>query len=252
MKAIILAGGLATRLRPLTLHQPKALMPLLDRPFISYQFDLLVAAGVTEVVMAAGYLADVLKKNCPRDTSLKIYFSVEDSPLGTGGAIRLAYEQFPSKEPTSILVFNGDVLFDIDVKTYFAFHKQNKAQGSIALKKVDDPVRFGVVDIDASCRVQAFLEKPHGRTGEAFINAGAYILESTIIEAIPLGKLLSVEREVFPKLLSDNTPLFGYACNGYWNDIGTHESYAQAQKDLLTVKNVWTEKILLRKRGPFL
>ncbi len=254
MKAILLIGGFATRLRPLTLKRPKALIPVLNRPFLSYQLDLLKTAGVTDVSLACGRHSQPWRRAFERiaPRGMRMHFAFEPHPLGTGGAIRFAYDAFPEKirragEP--VLIFNGDVFLDLDIQAFVRFHAQRKAAATIALIKVEDPSRFGLVLTSSSGRVKKFLEKPKPPFATRMINAGAYVFNADAITAIPEGRPVSVERETFPSLLSDDLPLYGFAMHGYWNDIGTHASYLRAHRDLLFSNNRWTRPQFLRKRG---
>jgi NDP-sugar pyrophosphorylase family protein len=253
--AIILIGGFGTRLRPLTLKQPKALMPVLNRPFLSYQLDILKEAGVTDVVLAAGQHSKpwsaALRRVCP--PRLRMHFAFEPAPLGTAGAIRFAYDTLKKKNKTingPILVFNGDVFFNLPVREFVAFHKDNGSQATVALTPVEDPSRFGVVELDGRGAVHAFIEKPKGPVSTNLINAGAYLLNAEWIEKIPTGRSVSIEKESFPQSLERGDPMFGFKMSGYWNDIGTHASYLQAHLDLLSPTNSWTQISLFRKRAP--
>jgi mannose-1-phosphate guanylyltransferase len=252
MRAILLVGGFGTRLRPLTVNRPKALIPILNRPFISFLLDLLKDAGVSEVVFAAGHLAAPLRSIFPayQSKSFKLHLALEPRPLGTGGAIRFAYERFSNKKSDEpVLVLNGDVLMDFDARRFIAQHKKKGAAASVVLKRMPDPVAFGVVKITPSGRIRRFIEKPHSFRSAELINAGVYLFAPRLIRSIPLGRNVSVEREVFPRLLSSGESLQGFTMNGYWNDIGTHATYLAAHGDLLRTKNSWTEKYFLRKRA---
>ncbi len=252
MRAILLIGGLGTRLYPLTLSKPKALLPVLDRPFLSYQLDLLKAGNVREVMLACSERNRAWKKDFERlaPRGLKMRFAFESQPLGTGGAIRFAFDHFRSRNDSSpVLVFNGDVFFDLRVEKFLAFHIKRNASCTIALTRVKDPSRFGLVKTSTSGRVEQFLEKSKRKTSVRTVNAGAYLMAPEVIRRIPTGRAVSVERETFPMLLKEKAAVYGFPMKGYWNDIGTHESYLQAQTDLLTTKNFWTQDLLLRKRA---
>jgi mannose-1-phosphate guanylyltransferase len=254
MIAIILIGGFGTRLRPLTLKQPKALMPVLNRPFLSYQLDILKAAGVTDVVLAAGKhskpFQNAFKKLTP--PKMRMHFAFEPQPLGTGGAVRFAYDTLKKKQNISgpVLVFNGDVFFNLPVNEFVSFHQRNGSKATIALTPVEDPSRFGVLVIDERGAVQEFFEKPTGPVRSNLVNAGAYALNPEWIEEIPGGRVVSIERESFPQSLSKGHAMFGFEMSGYWNDIGTHVSYLQAHLDLLSTTNSWTQISLFRKSAP--
>jgi NDP-sugar pyrophosphorylase family protein len=254
MKAILLVGGLGTRLRPLTLEQPKALLPILNKPFLSYQLDLLRNAGIHDVMLAAGKNSKVWETSLRRLNPRKInfHFSYEPNPLGTGGAIRFAYNELKRKgmiDGEPLLVFNGDVFFELDVTKFSRFHRRRKSAATIAITKVDDPSRYGLVDTDEKGRVKRFIEKPKHRVPTNHINAGAYLLEPATIEGIANHKVISVERDVFPQLLAEKKGVYGFKMNGYWNDIGTHGTFLAAHRDLLR-NNRWTRGKYLRKRTP--
>lgn len=254
MRAILLIGGFGTRLRPLTLTQPKALLPVLNRPFLSYQLELLQEAKVTDVMLACGKHSRPWKKNlsalAPR--KMKIHFAFEPKPLGTGGAIRFAFDQLnkrigPSSSP--VLVFNGDVFFDLPIQAFYRFHHDNQSSCTVALTRVEDPSRFGLVDIDMRGKIRRFIEKPKLPVSTNLINAGAYLLSPDWIETIAENRVVSVERDSFPTSLKAGTRMFGFSMKGYWNDIGTHVSYLAAHRDILKTNNRWTAKLFLRKRG---
>lgn len=256
MKAIILVGGYGTRLRPLTLKTPKALLPVHNKPFIYYQLDLLQSAGVKEVAFASGHLSSRLKQVVPKlgFRKMKFYFPIEKNPLGTGGAIRFAYDHLKSKTLKStepIFVFNGDVFLDIPLNKFLKYHQKHKSECSIALTKVPDGTPFGVVRTKSNGQVKKFIEKSKKNKGIQWINGGAYIFDPHLIEEIPKGKRVSVERDSFPVFLKRNHRIFGYKFVGYWNDIGTPATYLQAHIDLAQQKNRWTPKGLFRKREVF-
>ncbi|MCB4757461.1 MAG: NDP-sugar synthase, partial [Elusimicrobia bacterium] len=238
MKAIILVGGFGTRLRPLTLTHPKPLLPILNRPFISFQLELLAKFGVKRVVLAVGPHLGVwkgaLSKWVPKGQAVTL--SVEKKPMGTGGAIRLAYNKSPSKtKEEPYIIFNGDIFFNLDIKSFLNFHRKKLADGSVALTKVNNMSLYGSVFHGKDGRIRKFIEKdPKKKPG--WINAGAYILSSNLIKRIPC-KPLSIERDIFPNFLKENLRLFAYPISGYWNDIGTPDSYLKAHQDLLTNQN---------------
>jgi NDP-sugar pyrophosphorylase family protein len=251
--AILLVGGMGTRLRPLTLGRPKGLIPVLNRPFLAYQLDLLKEGGVTDAVLAAGRHAreweTALRGVTPK--GLKLHFAYEPEPLGTGGAIRFAFDAIDRKKSVSepVLAFNGDVFFDLDIRAFREFHVRRGAVVTIALTRVDDPSRFGVVKTDRSGRVEKFIEKPARPVGTNMVNAGAYTLSPEWIRTIPRNRPVSIERESFPESLSARLPLYGFPMKGYWNDIGTLATYLGAHRDLLSFPNRWTGGHYLRKSG---
>ena len=253
MIAILLVGGFGTRLRPLTVNRAKGLIPVLNRPFLSYQLDLLKQGGVTDAVLAAGRHARHWEKGLRNLTpkGLRLHFVYEPKPMGTGGAIRYAYDsarrRMNIQEP--VLVFNGDVFFDLDIRKFAAFHRSRAAEATIALTEVEDVSRFGVVKTDARGQVQRFIEKPKRPVGSNYVNAGAYLLNPKWIERIPAGEPVSIERDSFPASLARREKVFGFPMGGYWNDIGTLATYLQAHRDLLFTRNRWTGGTYLRKNG---
>ncbi len=254
MNAILLVGGLGTRLRPLTLHRPKALLPVLNKPFLNYQLDILKEAGVKHVMLAAGPEAEhwerALRHVKPK--GLHLHFWYEKVRLGTGGAIRFAFDELRQRRlasPDPVLVLNGDILLELDVKRFLAFHRNRKACGSLALTRVADPSRYGLIKTNPRGRVVRFLEKPQHFHGPAMINAGAYLLDPTLIQRIFPGRTVSIERECFPLFLKTGEPMYGFPLRGYWNDIGTHATYLSAHRDLLRRRNRWTPPRFFRKRG---
>ncbi|MFA5645860.1 MAG: NDP-sugar synthase [Candidatus Ratteibacteria bacterium] len=231
MKALILSGGEGTRLRPFTLSAPKALLPLVNVPFICYQIQLLAHYGIKEVVLALGsnraLFRDVLGNG--EAWGVRIHYSVEEKPLGTGGAIKHAAPFFQG-EP--FFVLNGDVLADADLLKMAAFHKESRAIATIAGTVVEDPSPFGLLEISQYGRLTGFLEKPDAN-GAGIINAGIYLFEPEIFSMMEEDMPLSVERDVFPRLLREGFPLFSYITRGYWLDIGTCEKFFTATGDIL-------------------
>lgn len=227
----MLAGGEGTRLRPLTLTTPKPAMPLAGRPFLSFMLDWIRGHGVTEVILSCGFGSDDVRAvlgDIYEGTRLR--YVVEDEPLGTAGPVRLALDQGLVEE--RLLVLNGDVLTDMDLTAELAQHESTGARVTLALHPVEDTASYGVVPTDDQGRVEAFLEKSAGPAPTNRINAGAYVVEREVVEAlIPAGRAVSFEREVFPELVGDG--LYGYAAEGYWIDIGTPERYLEATHDLL-------------------
>ena len=247
MKAIILVGGLGTRLRPLTIGTPKPLLPILNIPFVAYQLDQLKAAGIREVRLAAGaharaWLRD-LTALVPRGMSVKL--AVERSPLGTGGAIRHAFEGFNRLDRSDVVVLNGDVFIDLDVRKMAAAHRRARAEATIAMRRVADAAAFGRLDVGPGNRIRAFREKTGERT-PGRINAGAYVLSDRLVRSIP-HRPCSVERDVFPQAIKAANAVFGFPVSGYWNDIGTPGSYRAAHWDLFPDRG-WTGAGILRKR----
>lgn len=232
MQAVVLVGGEGTRLRPLTLTRPKPALPLVDRPFIRFMVDWLSAHGVSDVVMACGFrpegLREALGDGIPGGPS--ITYVEEPEPLGTAGPVRLAADRDLLGD--RFLVLNGDVLTDLDLTEHMRRHADRGARASLALYPVDDPTSYGLVRKGEDGAVTEFLEKPdQAEIDTDEVNAGAYVLERSVVDLIPPGRSVSIEREVFPQLVGEG--LFGLRLDGYWMDIGTPERYRQASWDIL-------------------
>ena len=233
MQAIVLVGGEGTRLRPLTSDTPKPAVTLVDRPFLAYAIEWLAAHGVTDVVLACGFLPDVLREALgdeERHAGVRITYVAEPEPLGTAGAIRFAAEAIGDRLENRFFALNGDVLADLDLSALMRLHQEREAQATIGLHPVDDSSAYGLVSCDDDGLVLEFAEK----TGEQVpgeINAGAYVLERSVLDLVPRGQACSIEREVFPRLAGDG--LCGLLLDGYWMDIGTPERYLQASWDIL-------------------
>ncbi len=233
MKAAILIGGRGTRLRPFTLDAPKPLLPVLNRPFLEYQFQVLRAHGVREAVLCTSYRASDFRRvfGDGRRLGLKLRYARERLPLGTGGALKNAE---PFLRDGTALVLNGDVLNAFDLSAFLRFHRSRRAEISIALTRVKDPTQYGLVLTDDKGRVRRFLEKPSWDEVESnAINAGAYLFEPGAFDHIPPGKTYSLERGLFPERLAAGATLAGWIAPGYWIDIGTVDKYLQVHLDIL-------------------
>lgn len=231
-QAVILVGGEGTRLRPITSRVPKPVAPVVGRPFITYVLESLQRHGVQRVVFSTGYLAEAIEAEVGTGArfGLDVRYVVEESPLGTAGALKNAQGELAEG---CFLAFNGDVLTDADLTALVAFHQEKGGLATILLTPVDDPRRYGLVQLNEDGSVAEFLEKPGAEwVGSALINAGVYVLEREVLDLIPAGRMYSVERDVFPGLAAIGK-LFGFADSGYWRDIGTPESYLEAHFDLL-------------------
>ena len=229
MKAVVLVGGEGTRLRPLTFSTPKQMLPVAGRTVIERVVEHLASHGVDEVVLSLGYRPDAFLEAFPdgRCGGVKLHYAVEGSPLDTAGAIAFAAGEAGITGETFVVV-NGDVLTEIDVTSLVDFHHDRGAEGTIALTPVADPSRFGVVPIDPTGRVEAFIEKPPAKEAPTnMINAGIYVLEPSFLERVPSGRKVSVEREVFPALVKDHT-LYALGSDALWTDMGTPEKYIEA------------------------
>jgi NDP-sugar pyrophosphorylase family protein len=232
MKAVILAGGEGTRLRPLTLSIPKPVVPVVDRPFLRHQIDLLTAAGVTEIVFSVAYHPEKIEAVFGDGAAfgVKIRYAVEETPLGTGGAVKNAEALLDDR----VVVLNGDVLADFDLPSILARHEARRAAASIVLTPVANPSAYGVVETDIEGRVQRFVEKPPPDQIRAnTINAGVYVLETRVLDLMPTGVKHSIERQFFPALLERGDTVLGPVHEGYWIDIGTPAKYLQVHRDIL-------------------
>ena len=233
MKAILLAGGKGTRLRPLTLHTPKPIVPIFDRPFLHYQLDQLkVVPEIDEVILSLNYQPRRIEQifGDGGESGLGIRYVVEPAPLGTGGAVRYAAESLRE----SVVVFNGDVLTEIDLAVVIRLHRERKAKATIVLTPVDNPSAYGLVETDASGNIQRFLEKP--KPDEITcntINAGIYVLEPETFDRIPRDTPWSIERSFFPSLIERGETFCAYVDRGYWIDIGTPDKYMQVHRDIM-------------------
>jgi mannose-1-phosphate guanylyltransferase len=238
VKAIILVGGEGTRLRPLTYSTVKTMVPVLNKPFIEYVIRYLGNHNINEIVLAMGYKPDAIIDyfGDANQLGVKLIYSVETTPLGTAGAVKYAEPYIDVAE--TFIVMNGDVFTDIALTEMLEFHKKHKAKATIALTPVDDPTHFGVVETNRRQRVTCFVEKPkREEVTSNLINAGVYILDGEILKRIPPGKRFMFEHDVFPGLLADGEPVFGYATDCYWIDTGTREKYLQLTRDLMYGKS---------------
>ncbi len=231
MDAILLVGGFGTRLMPLTKHRPKPLMPLANIPFTERTIAWLAAAGVDHVILSVHYnTAQFIEHFTRKALGVRISFAPEERPLGTGGAI---LNCAPHLRSDQCLVVNGDIFTDLQLPALIAAHHRTQALVSIALKTVADPSRFGVIELNADMGICSFTEKPaHEQTLSNEINAGIYLLERRALEHFPPGAS-SVERDVFPTMLKNDLPLFGFRSRPYWTDLGTPKDYLQAHRDIL-------------------
>ncbi|MEA2445662.1 MAG: mannose-phosphate guanylyltransferase [Thermoleophilales bacterium] len=231
MQALVLAGGEGTRLRPLTLTTPKPVMPLAGRPFLTFMLSWLARHGVDDAIMSCGHLSDEVERVLGDEyEGVRLHHVVEEERLDTAGPVRLAYDQGLLQE--RFFVMNGDCLADLDLSAELRQHEATGAVATLGLVEVDDTSHYGVVPTHADGQVEAFLEKQPGPVRTNRINAGAYILERSVVEShIPAGRPVSFEREVFQQLVGNG--LYGWHAEGYWIDIGTPERYLEATYDLL-------------------
>jgi len=234
LKALILAGGFATRLRPLSCTRPKTLLPIVNKPLLQWTLEKLASSNIAEAILAVNYRTEVLiKEHRIPKCGLHITYSCDplEKPLGTGGPIKKAEKLLGHDAP--FLVLNEDVFTDVNYTEILKLHKERKGVATIALHRVEDPSRFGVAELDNENRIKRFIEKPpRGAAPTNLINAGVYALSREIFEYIPKGRTISLEREVFPKLAEEGE-LYGYVFDGLWMDIGKPEDYLQLNKILL-------------------
>ncbi len=233
MKAILLAGGKGTRLRPLTVHTPKPIVPIFNRPFLLYQLDLIrQVPEVDEVILSLNYQPRRIEELFGDGAGLgvKIRYVVEPMPLGTAGAVRYAGESLTD----SVLVFNGDILAEVDLAAVIRLHRERRARATIVLTPVSNPSAYGLVETDAGGNVRRFLEKPRPEEITCnTINAGIYVLEPDTFDRIPRGTAWSIERSFFPSLVEQGETFVAHVMSGYWIDIGTPAKYLQVHRDIM-------------------
>ncbi|CAB0589523.1 GDP-mannose pyrophosphorylase [Corynebacterium diphtheriae] len=243
--AVILVGGKGTRLRPLTVSTPKPMLPTAGVPFLSHLLARIKAAGITHVVLGTSFKAEVFEDyfGDGADLGLEIEYVVEDKPLGTGGGIRNVYDKLRAN---TVMVFNGDVLGGTDLGGILDAHHAKNADVTMHLVRVPDPRAFGCVPTDAEGRVSAFLEKTEDPPTDQ-INAGCYVFRRELIGEIPADRVVSVERETFPRLLEEGRRVFGYVDNAYWRDMGTPSDFVRGSSDL--VRGIAPSPLLQGKTG---
>lgn len=232
MQAIILVGGEGTRLRPLTYGTPKPMVPIVNVPFLARTMERLYEAEIRDVILAAGYMPQAIMDYFGDGTRLrmKITYVIEKTPLGTAGAIKNVEPHIAG----AFFVFNGDVLTSLDLKAMRKYHHEKGGLGVIHLIRVADPSPFGCVVHDETGRISAFVEKPpKGQEPTDEINAGTYLLEREILDFIPAGRMVSIERETFPQVIAQGKNLYAYTTNDYWLDIGRPDQYLAAHRDVL-------------------
>jgi mannose-1-phosphate guanylyltransferase/phosphomannomutase len=235
MKAVVMAGGEGTRLRPLTSNQPKPLVPIVGKPCMEHIIELLKRHGLEDVIVTVAFLPQAIRSYFGTGETLGVdlAYSVEESPLGTAGSVRLAAGRLDD----TFLVISGDALCDLDLSRLIDFHREKKASATIGLKSVENPLEFGIVVTDEDGRIERFLEKPSwGQVFSDTINTGIYVLEPEVLKHIPADRPFDFSKELFPLLLEMGRPLYGYALEGYWQDIGNLDQYRQANFDALDEK----------------
>ena len=237
MEAVLLVGGQGTRLRPLTIATPKPMLPVAGVPCTTHQIARAREAGVTRVVLGTSYRAEVFSDHYGDGEALgvELVYVTEDEPLGTGGAIRNVADRLSSGPDDPVLVFNGDILSGLDIAGLVRHHVEHDADVTLYLTRVDDPRAYGLVPTDADGAVTSFLEKPTRDEDIVTdqINAGCYVFRRSVIDEIPAGRVVSVERETFPGLLAAGRRVLGVVDDGYWLDLGTPLAFVQGSADLV-------------------
>src|SRR5436190_2377434 len=233
MKALLLVGGQGTRLRPLTIHQPKSIVPIFNRPFLHYQLDLIKqVAEIDEVILSLNYQPKRIEEvfGDGRQSGITIRYVVEPAPLGTAGGVKFA----SAGVDDTLVVFNGDVLTQIDLGAIVALHRERRAKATIVLTPVDNPSAYGLVETDPEGNIRRFLEKPkaHEITCNT-INAGIYVLEPSTFDRIPKDTAWSIERSFFPSFIERKETFIAAVYRDYWIDIGTPEKYMQVHRDIM-------------------
>src|SRR6266571_438681 len=232
MKAVVMAGGEGTRLRPLTSNQPKPMVPIVGKPCMEHILELLREHGMTDVIVTVAFLPQAIRSFFGGGEALgmDIVYSVEESPLGTAGSVKLAAGALDD----TFLVISGDALCDIDLTALVAFHRERSAAVTIGLKSVENPLEFGIVVTDEEGRIERFLEKPSwGQVFSDTINTGIYVLEPEVLNHVPTDRPFDFSKELFPLLLEMGRPLYGHVFDGYWQDIGNLDQFRQANFDAL-------------------
>jgi NDP-sugar pyrophosphorylase family protein len=233
MKALLLVGGQGTRLRPLTIHAPKSIVPIFNRPFLRYQLDLIKQVPeIDEVILSLNYQPHRIEAvfGDGRDAGIKLRYVVEPTPLGTAGAVRYAAQGVRD----TIVVFNGDVLTQVDLGALIDFHRSRRARATIVLTPVDNPTAYGLVETDSASNILRFLEKPKPEEITCdTINAGIYVLEPDTFDRIPADVPWSIERSFFPSFIEKRETFLASIYRDYWIDIGTPEKYLQVHRDIM-------------------
>ncbi len=231
-----MAGGEGTRLRPMTANQPKPLLPVVNRPIMEHVLRLLKRHGFSETVVTVQFLAALIRNyfGDGEELGMSLQYATEEVPLGTAGSVKNAQDALRDDR---FMVISGDALTDIDLTDMVRFHKENGALVTIGLKRVPNPLEFGIIIVDDDGRIQRFLEKPTwGQVFSDTVNTGIYVMEPEVLDQVAEGEVVDWSSDVFPKLLKEGAPLFGYVADCYWEDVGTHESYLTAQADMLSGK----------------
>ncbi|MFL5932979.1 MAG: NDP-sugar synthase, partial [Gaiellaceae bacterium] len=235
MKAVVMAGGEGTRLRPLTSNQPKPMVPIVGKPCMEHILELLREHDLDDVIVTVAFMPQAIRSYFGNgdNVGVTIEYSVEESPLGTAGSVRLASGRLEE----TFLVISGDALCDVDLTELIRFHREKEAAVTIGLKSVENPLEFGIVVTDEDGRIERFLEKPSwGQVFSDTINTGIYVIDPEVMRHVPTDRPYDFAKELFPLLLEMGRPLYGCVLDGYWQDIGNLDQYRQANFDALDEK----------------
>ena len=231
-----MGGGEGTRLRPMTANQPKPLLPVVNKPIMEHVLRLLKRHGFAETVVTVQFLASLVRNyfGDGEDVGLSLTYATEETPLGTAGSVKNAEDGLRSGP---FLVISGDALTDIDLSAMVRYHKDQGALVTVGLARVPNPLEFGIIIVGEDGRIQRFLEKPTwGQVFSDTVNTGIYVMEPEVLAEVPAGETADWSADIFPQLLKAGAPLSGWITDGYWEDVGSHESYFQAQADALSGK----------------
>ncbi len=234
MKAVVMAGGEGTRLRPMTASMPKPLLPVVNKPIMEHVLRLLHRHGFSETVVTVQFLASLVRNyfGDGEELGMQLHYATEETPLGTAGSVKNAEHLL---RDDTFVVISGDALTDFDLTSLVKFHHDKGALVTVCLTRVPDPLEFGITIIDDDHRVQRFLEKPTwGQVFSDTVNTGIYVMEPEVFDYVKADEPVDWSADVFPRLVDDGKPIFGYIAEGYWEDVGTHESYVRAQADVLS------------------
>src|SRR3954468_974001 len=235
MKAVIMAGGEGSRVRPVTSNQPKPMLPLANKPMMEHIVGLLKRHGFDDIVVTLAFMPNAIRTyfGDGSEFGVRMVYATEESPLGTAGSVRNAMDELDER----FLVISGDVMTDIDLSEIVAYHEARGAMATIGLTAVDNPLEFGIVITNEDGSIERFLEKPTwGQVFSDTVNNGIFVLEPEIFDFIPPDRPVDFSGEVFPALLEQGKPIFGHVSDGYWEDVGMLEAYNKAHQDILDGK----------------
>ncbi|MFN2184412.1 MAG: NDP-sugar synthase, partial [Anaerolineae bacterium] len=241
MKAVVMAGGEGSRLRPLTIGRPKPMVPMVSKPVMAHILDHLKRQGITEVVVTLYFMPELIQSYFGDGSSMgmKIHYAIEETPLGTAGSVKNAQQYLD--EP--FVIISGDAVTDIDLQEVIAFHEEKGAQATLTLYRVPNPLEYGVIITDQDGKITQFLEKPSwGEVISDTVNTGIYIIEPSVLDLIEEGVSTDWSKDVFPQLLETGRPLYGFVAGGNWTDVGDISEYMRASSDVLH-RRVKTEEI---------